>query len=139
MEYHYKISKYWSFRLSTVTFFFCEVFGKTKLDTLYLRENHKTRLGKPPRPILFSKRKKKRTYKWCSCIVGFTAILIYLIFENESSEISRHACVWKSVKHTLVIVVVVAADNGRKNYIDWRKQTDKQSFRQSYTFLSETT
>ena len=51
-------------------------------------------------------------------MVGFTAILIYLIFENESSEISSHACVWKSAKHTLVIVVVVAADNEKKNSID---------------------
>ena len=49
-------------------------------------------------------------------------------FWYESSEISGHACVWKSAKHTLVIVVVVVADNEKKNYIDWRKQTDKQSY-----------
>lgn len=40
-------------------------------------------------------------------------------FWYESSEISGHACVWKSAKHTLVIVVVVVvADNEKKNYID---------------------
>ena len=42
---------------------------------------------------------------------------------------------WKSAKHTLVIVAVVAADNEKKNSIDWRKQTDKQSFRQSYIYF----
>lgn len=42
---------------------------------------------------------------------------------------------WKSAKHALVIVAVVAADNEKKNSIDWRKQTDKQSFRQSYIYF----
>ena len=86
------------------------------------------------KPPMLVKGRKKRTYKWFLRIVGFTAILIYLIFENSSSEISSHACVWKTAKHTLVIVVV-AADNEKKNSIDWRKQTDKQSFRQSYIYF----
>lgn len=81
-------------------------------------ENHKkTRLGKQPRPILVKRRKKKNLqmmlmYRRFHCDINLPD------FWYESSEISGHACVWKSAKHTLVIVVVVVADNEKKNYID---------------------
>ena len=81
-----------------------------------------------------SKRKKKKNVQMIVMYRRFHCHINLPDFWNTSSEISSHACVWKTAKHTLVIVVV-AADNEKKNSIDWRKQTDKQSFRQSYIYF----